>query len=904
MKLSHSHEWRLCNMRAVVYFLSLTLGQLIFLIGFLSWDRVTSKRDTIDFLPQDETSSARHVKRVVLMVIDALRLDFVIPFHGAMPFTEDMLRKGQGISFMAEAAIPTVTLPRIKALATGDIPGYVDVIMNFASPELKQENVFTSALKHRNMLVFYGDDTWMYLFPHHFTRSEGTKSFFVSDFTQVDENVTRHLSAELAAKDWDILILHYLGLDHIGHAHGARSPLMGDKLLEMDHVIQKIFTGLKEEAGGYPSMLIVCGDHGMSESGSHGGSSHPEIQTPLIFLSPSISFNWYISKKSLHCFQLVSCINFRFDHRSASNMGEVKQIDLAPTLASLMGLPIPYGSRGKVIHSVLPHLTSHQRLLVLHRNLVQLAMLFENLLGTVPWSVKHLVERNESWFWNISLDSKAALQEENTLVSGIEVLQKDLLHLSGKYDASSMLVGIVILLLCFMGGMLLFHESCKTAVPNARICSKYLFITVPSHIIVCLLSSGCFLCQLSFLGVLLVLTLHTVVCLQLACIFARYAALGNMKVGRNTTGEGNRLKHLMKAMPWLHVITLGGTSFIEEEHQTWYFLAATTLVLFAVHAPRSTSPAVIFSLGMFALGRRWNQTGDKWVHLSDIGDFLCLPQSHNILLTVIPCALAISTFIVVIPSCDIVSGFLFSLGMVLIWKFQLAKSQNLSSSGSQSILEAQLVYLIAIALILISAYWIIQNLDALKGLEGIRKASILVWLLLAKSSNVPLIGGVIIPWELACKQVLKSMRCHDPWLLFPIYWVCALTTHFMTGNSNRLDTIDMGAGFIGITSYSPILSGLLLTFNTFAGFSFWLISATVTFISSQHSLVSKETSGHFISMLLFHRILPASFICIMVYIQRYHLFIWSVFAPKLLYDGAFSLVTTAFALFAYPLFTV
>ena len=73
----------------------------------------------------------------------------------------------------------------IQALATGDIPGYVDVIMNFASPELQQENVFTSALKHRNVLVFYGDDTWMYLFPHHFTRSEGTKSFFVSDFTQV-----------------------------------------------------------------------------------------------------------------------------------------------------------------------------------------------------------------------------------------------------------------------------------------------------------------------------------------------------------------------------------------------------------------------------------------------------------------------------------------------------------------------------------------------------------------------------------------------------------------------------------------------------------------------------------------------------------------------------------------------
>jgi ethanolamine phosphate transferase 2 subunit G len=38
----------------------------------------------------------------------------------------------------------------------------------------------------------------------------------------VDNNVTRHLDDELANKDWDVLILHYLGLDHIGHLGGPR----------------------------------------------------------------------------------------------------------------------------------------------------------------------------------------------------------------------------------------------------------------------------------------------------------------------------------------------------------------------------------------------------------------------------------------------------------------------------------------------------------------------------------------------------------------------------------------------------------------------------------------------------------------------------------------------------------
>jgi ethanolaminephosphotransferase len=50
-------------------------------------------------------------------------------------------------------------------------------------------------------------------------RSELTLSFFVTDYTSVDTNITRHLEAEFSeelAHSWDLLILHYLGFDHIG----------------------------------------------------------------------------------------------------------------------------------------------------------------------------------------------------------------------------------------------------------------------------------------------------------------------------------------------------------------------------------------------------------------------------------------------------------------------------------------------------------------------------------------------------------------------------------------------------------------------------------------------------------------------------------------------------------------
>lgn len=75
-------------------------------------------------------------------------------------------------------------------------------------------------------------------------RSEGTSSFFVKDYTQVDTNVTRYLEREFSTNyshSWDILLLHYLGLDHIGHSLGGKHPEIHVKLREMDSVIDGIW---------------------------------------------------------------------------------------------------------------------------------------------------------------------------------------------------------------------------------------------------------------------------------------------------------------------------------------------------------------------------------------------------------------------------------------------------------------------------------------------------------------------------------------------------------------------------------------------------------------------------------------------------------------------------------------
>lgn len=98
-------------------------------------------------------------------------------------------------------------MPRVKALTTGSVPSFLDLILNFAeadtSSSLSGQDTWLAQLRERRTigahgsgkgekasggLVFYGDDTWLKLFPQSpsdatdpfFKRSDGTSSFFVS----------------------------------------------------------------------------------------------------------------------------------------------------------------------------------------------------------------------------------------------------------------------------------------------------------------------------------------------------------------------------------------------------------------------------------------------------------------------------------------------------------------------------------------------------------------------------------------------------------------------------------------------------------------------------------------------------------------------------------------------------
>lgn len=158
-------------------------------------------------LKKDEYYNSNITKTVVI-VIDALRLDFSNSKY--MPLTSN-ITQSKGCLCKVSVETPTVTLPRIKALTTGSVPQFIDIVLNLANTQALKNSIIHSANRKRKRVVFYGDETWLKLFPSEFFRFEATNSFFVKDFFEVDDNVTKNLNLELQRDDWDILILHYLG---------------------------------------------------------------------------------------------------------------------------------------------------------------------------------------------------------------------------------------------------------------------------------------------------------------------------------------------------------------------------------------------------------------------------------------------------------------------------------------------------------------------------------------------------------------------------------------------------------------------------------------------------------------------------------------------------------------------
>ncbi len=255
--------------------------------------------------------------RVALVVVDALRADtfFGDAFAG---FRKAHPAAATGLVRTSPVSMSTAG---VRSMATGTFPDLFDVLHNWDNVASDLPGVPGLARAAGRDTELFGDSIWRELFPKGFVVAETEVKvpriiFYLRAETLVDETRVKRLCDRLRkGPPPDFLVLHLVGLDHAGHRHGVKSAGYADIARRTVAHIENVVRLLPPD-----TVVLLTSDHGATDSGGHGGASEVETTAPLFAFGPGIT---------------------------AGARVNIHQIDLAPTLSCLLGLPFPTTSLGR-----------------------------------------------------------------------------------------------------------------------------------------------------------------------------------------------------------------------------------------------------------------------------------------------------------------------------------------------------------------------------------------------------------------------------------------------------------------------------------------------------------------------------------------------------------------------------
>ncbi|KAF2823709.1 alkaline phosphatase-like protein [Ophiobolus disseminans] len=851
--------------------------------------------------------------KLVFMVVDALRSDFVFGEESGMSFMQSLIRDGTALPFTAHATSPTITMPRVKAITTGSIPSFVDVILNFAesdtSSTLGTQDTWLAQIKAKDFdngkgkLVMYGDDTWLKLFPNFFERADGTSSFFVSDFTEVDNNVTRHVPEELLNRDWDAMILHYLGLDHIGHKAGPKSPNMVPKQKEMDDMVRTIYTAIENEDHLANTLFVVCGDHGMNDGGNHGGSSPGETSPALVFMSPKLA---KLTKQSRRESPVRPKHDGEFEYYRM-----VEQSDIAPTLAGLLGFPIPKNNLGVFLEEFLgfwDNWSDGARLL--YWNAKQMKKIVEAKYSGLRFDEEVLGAKDMGFECSPSATRLTDGQSLACLWQGVQQskgdsndgtrhsykfmreAQETMSGTASNYDVARLFIGTALaFLVCGLS-----------------------FFTLPK------------LRPISSAGIYFTITLS------------------------------------------LYAVLMFASSYVEEEHNFWYWATSGWFFLLYIDSMRKDwsnkwilHPAFA-TLALHRVIRRWNQTGQKYAGADDIVNSGIFHSNSIILWSLIGAtymdvtlriarhiARSVATFdteqkkrgdieiestnqnrmmgtIAVLP----LSGTAFIFKLAFTAKDAPELTYGLTGDMLDAIESLDLVGLVRMVFggLALSASWIAfaewqrSKKRIRRGAQGNGEFAVALFdmitlflLTQTKAHNIPMYLLFRIQVSLLTLIDLSPTATTLTTLLL------SQTSFFALGNSNSISSIDLSNSYNGISDYNVSAVGLLVFLSNWAGPVYWSLAgilllgshgATQRYVDTKelhvadwvaqehnylNNMARKEEKnredrkgrrawGEHVALLTFWTGIMLCGVMAACTALRQHLFIWTVFSPKFLFAMA------------------
>lgn len=310
-------------------------------------------------------------KRLVLLVADGLRADkFFEPESDGRfraPFLRSvMLEKGRwGVS---HARPPTESRPGHVAIIAGFYEDPSAVTKGWKANPVEFDSVFK---RSKHTFAFGSPDiipifcsglhhsTWG-SYPHEFEDFATDASFldqwsFDQFYSLLNRSYDDNKLRELLLQDNVVIFLHLLGCDTNGHAHKPYSSIYLNNVKVVDQIAENVYNLVENYFKDNGTAYIFTADHGMSDKGSHGDGHPTNTDTPLVAWGAGIKG----PKRLSHSYQPDSNLRFVDDHKHdmpiPSEWGltgiervDVNQADIAPLMATLVGLPCPVNSVGNL----------------------------------------------------------------------------------------------------------------------------------------------------------------------------------------------------------------------------------------------------------------------------------------------------------------------------------------------------------------------------------------------------------------------------------------------------------------------------------------------------------------------------------------------------------------------------
>ncbi|XP_036934214.1 GPI ethanolamine phosphate transferase 1 [Acanthopagrus latus] len=345
-------------MRMITFFL---IGLAVHVVFFVSIFDIYFTSPLVHGMTPQVTPLGPPASRLVLVVGDGLRADslFTLLPNGSSraPYLRSVIEQ-RGTWGVSHTRVPTESRPGHVALIAGFYEDVSAVAKGWKENPVEFDSVFNES-RHTwcwgspdILPMFAKGASGDHVYTHTYPAQE--EDFASTDASRLDSWVFNQVKSlfqsaksnsslrESLLEDKNVFFLHLLGIDTNGHAHRPMSQEYLENVALVDTGVAELVS-VVEEFFGYDgrTAYVFTSDHGMTNWGSHGAGHPSETLTPLVVWGAGVQSAHRVTDAQPYTDGYLQ--DWKLEH---IRRVDVNQADIAPLMASLIGVPIPVNSVG------------------------------------------------------------------------------------------------------------------------------------------------------------------------------------------------------------------------------------------------------------------------------------------------------------------------------------------------------------------------------------------------------------------------------------------------------------------------------------------------------------------------------------------------------------------------------